>query len=174
MTKEIRLCGVYSDHVAIVDDEQHPRLSRIEWYGHSGRNGTVYARYQKGRGVYTVSVYMHHCVLRLPARSLLVPDHINGDGLDNRRENLRAVSLSQNARNNHHRRNGAPVGVSFDWDGRYRARINRSNHDYSLGRFDTEAGAVAVVQRFEREHAHISDVNHKEFLAYVQNWRRGV
>lgn len=45
---------------------------------------------------------MHRAILLPPAH--LVVDHINGNGLDNRRENLRPATHSENGRNQVHRK----------------------------------------------------------------------
>jgi hypothetical protein len=43
------------------------------------------------------TIYLHRLIM-LPDNDLVI-DHINGDGLDNRRKNLRIVTKSQNAYN---------------------------------------------------------------------------
>lgn len=47
--------------------------------------------------VYRPRIYLHRLILK-PAAGLVV-DHINGNGLDNRRCNLRAVTHGENIRN---------------------------------------------------------------------------
>ena len=70
-------------------------------------------------------------------------DHINGDRLDNRIENLRNVSHSENNQNISSARGGSMyVGV---WRGRRGGWVSAIRHNkktYNLGRFDTEEDAA--------------------------------
>jgi hypothetical protein len=73
------------------------------------------------------------------------PDHIDGNGLNNQRSNLRASSQAENMRNR--RRNIANVagfkGVSPTRDGsKWRARIWRDDTSVHLGTFATPEGAA--------------------------------
>jgi hypothetical protein len=87
--------------VAIVDDCDFERLSRFKWYAARGRTGSWYARRHRP-GVLGRKIWMHHEVLG-GTRDALV-DHKNGDGLDNRRDNLRWATPRQNHQNQQSRR----------------------------------------------------------------------
>jgi len=78
--------------VAIVDDENYAAvIAAGPWYAQ--RNGnTFYAR--STRRFDGVKLAMHSFVF-----GALNPDHINRNGLDNRQQNLRAATSSQNQRN---------------------------------------------------------------------------
>lgn len=71
--------------VLLVDDEDYERVSQFKWYAKEDDSGQVYA-------------YTH-----FTAHSLItgfdITDHANGDGLDNRKDNLRDVTALQNKRN---------------------------------------------------------------------------
>lgn len=82
--KEIMLTG---GHVAVVDDDNFETFSRFSWYPVIGRSGVIYATKKHKQ-------LMHKLVFCVEASQLV--DHINGNGLDNRRNNLRACSKSQN------------------------------------------------------------------------------
>ena len=88
--------------IALVDDADFEILSQYKWQARKVR-GKFYA----GRGEYLgkingkykiVCIHMHREILGVSDINIQV-DHINGYGLDNRRENLRLASPSQNRRN---------------------------------------------------------------------------
>lgn len=74
-------------------------------------------------------------------------DHINGDGLDNRRSNLRACDRSRNNANRHRvQSKTSPIkGVHLDGHtGKWRAEIHWKGKRHTLGRYATlEAAAEA-------------------------------
>ena len=92
----------------------------------------------------TAMEYMHRVILGLPDQ---FSDHRNGDGLDNRRANLREASHAENNRN----RVGIVgttsrfKGVSLDRrSGRWFACIKYEGRTRSLGHYDDEALAARV------------------------------
>lgn len=80
-------------------------------------------------------------------------DHINGDGLDNRIENLRKCTPTQNQWNSNPRKGRVhPKGVSSHF-GKWQARIIVNKKLVSLGVFETpEAASEAYIQA-ARSHA---------------------
>ncbi len=78
---------------AIVDDDDLPMLSKFRWSAVFKRGHKPYAiAYDQ-----PIDIYMHRLILSAPHG--LQVDHINGDGLDNRRLNLRLATLAENLRN---------------------------------------------------------------------------
>lgn len=104
----------------------------------------------------------------LPYGHWIVADHKNGKFLDNRRENLRLVSVRMNNRN---KLNGHPAnyvsGVYYSKaTGKYVASVSVRGHRDHLGSFDTELEAKAVaaarIKQDEQEAlAVITDICHK-------------
>ena len=94
--KEIPLTRGY---VSLVDDEDFAALSAYKWHAKVHRNGKIYAirNTPKPRGEQPATLKMHRVILGVVDGVLV--DHENGDGLDNRRENLRAATSSQNQAN---------------------------------------------------------------------------
>lgn len=81
-------------------------------------------------------------------------DHINGDPLDNRIANLRAVGRMENGKNlSVHRRNKTGYhGVWWDKSrGNYQVYITSNQKRKSLGRFTRLEDAIEVRQKAERE-----------------------
>jgi len=84
-------------------------------------------------------VLLHRYLLHEPFEEV---DHRNGDGLDNRRENLRASTHAQNMMNSPSRVGSSRFkGVSLS-RGRWRATIRDDYRTVHLGRFDTEKEAA--------------------------------
>lgn len=129
MSKEIELS---QGRVAIVDDKDYEWLSQWEWT-YQGRNcGTGYAY----RMAHCKHVLMHRLILAAPGG--LEVDHINGDGLDNTRNNLRLCTREQNAANLAGIiRSRGKIGVCEMRSGRWRGAIQVDGHSISLGTFAT-------------------------------------
>jgi hypothetical protein len=85
---------------ALIDDEDYERLAKFPWK--IQKNGkTSYAFfYRKGRSGKALRVYMHWLVMQ-PIPIGMVVDHIDGNGLNNQKFNLRIVSKLTNSRNRH-------------------------------------------------------------------------
>jgi hypothetical protein len=81
--------------MAMVDDSDYEWLSKYKWgaYHRSNRQCQYYAV----RG--NPSIRMHREILGLKPGDGRESDHINGNGLDNRRSNLRICSRAENSRN---------------------------------------------------------------------------
>ena len=133
------------------------------------------ARYAMRRierqGVYQ-RFFMHRIILERklgrPIAKGMVTDHINGDGLDNRRENLREATQLQNMRNLQLRKDNTSryKGVRKLASGRWEARLN----EQSIGYYDTaeEAGFAYDKTAFE-QWGEYAKLNHplEEVLAWT-------
>jgi hypothetical protein len=81
--------------VIISDKDRYIRKMRWTYISPKpGRTSPGYA----GRVINGKFVYMHRLIMGVTEKSLLV-DHINGNGLDNRRSNLRIVTFAENRMN---------------------------------------------------------------------------
>jgi hypothetical protein len=93
--KEIKLT---QGQVALVDDEDYEELSRFKWHAFWNKyTKSFYAKRSEGKRPFQKAVYMHREVMRTPKN--LDCDHIHHNTLDNRKENLRNVTSSQNSMN---------------------------------------------------------------------------
>ena len=97
--------------VALVDDEDYEFLSQWKW--HVNIRGTnKYAQSRKYiRGVGNDKMVKMHRLVMKPKNGEDV-DHINGNSLDNRKQNLRLCSRGQNVSNK--RKGNYPLTTSKD------------------------------------------------------------
>lgn len=97
-------------------------------------------------------ILMHREILGLIAGS---PDgdHRDGDGLNNRRNNLRVVTKSQNQMNQQKiRGNSRFKGVCWDKSrGKWLATIRFERKSYNLGRFNNESDAACAYDKKAQE-----------------------
>lgn len=124
------------EHIAFVDEEDAHLFDKWHWYPHHvGTN--IYVRgYIRGRREET-HTYLHRVLLGAVAGQEV--DHINGNGLDNRKANLRFCTRSQNNANRQttQSRSSPYKGVHFEKQtGKWRAEIHKDGKKYRLGRFE--------------------------------------
>ena len=128
---------------ATVDDEDYDALNQFRWYADKGR-GTYYAG-RPGPGPKYSCISMHRQIMCTPDN--MVVDHINSDGLDNQRHNLRNCTTAQNNVNSNKKPHCSSIykGVCFD-KGRnqWAAYIGR---EYKIGRFSTEYDAALAYNK---------------------------
>ena len=121
---------------AIVDDCDYDKVSQYKWWIQP--SGDFY--YADG-WVNGKHIKMHHFLLTTPKG--MEVDHINHNGLDNRRCNLRVCTRAQNQ---HNRMKGRGIsrfkGVNrHPDDGKWVARIGYEGARLHLGRFHSEDDA---------------------------------
>lgn len=124
----------------IVDDEDYDILSKFKWYAHKNRN-TYYAKravYHHGK---KTIVGMHTAILK--PRKEFQCDHIDGNGLNNQRENLRAATTRQNQQNRHIKKTSKYPGVFWHKArGNWNARIRVGPRRINIGSFKNETDAA--------------------------------
>ena len=90
MITHVKLKLGKSGNVTLIDKEDLTRVKNKKWY--YNRNGkTAYAVNPNYKGN---DVYLHRFIVNCPPGRVV--DHINGDGLDNRKKNLSVCTSSEN------------------------------------------------------------------------------
>lgn len=141
--------------VALVDDVDYLYLSQFTWNYH----GKQYASrnfYKNGR---QTIVLMHREIMN-PGK--LHVDHINRNGLDNRRGNLRLATNEENRRNAKIRSDNTSGfrGVWKNSSGKYKAEIKYKSKKYHLGVYPTAGeAALAYNEAATRLHKDFASLN---------------
>ncbi len=131
--KEIKLTQC---KVALVDDNDFAWLNQWKWFAAKNKHNW---HAQRGRAP---SLLMHRLILNPPEGYQC--DHINGDGLNNQRSNLRICTNSQNQQNRIHVR-GTSCFKGVYWykpNRKWRSLICLDGKHISLGCFDFEIAAA--------------------------------
>lgn len=130
---------------ALVDLADLGLVSPFNWSALCTPHGHAYAQRSVTVDRVTRAILMHRLIMECPQG--MVIDHINGNGLDNRRANLRICTHNDNMKNQVvHRINRLqakgvwlPKGRS-----RYRAAITFNGRKIRLGSYDTVEEAAAA------------------------------
>lgn len=136
---------------AEVDEADLVAVSRFRWHAIEV-GGKRYAATKSG-GRYRARSVLLHRLLVSPDGSKMV-DHIDGDGLNCRRSNLRIASASQNQGNRRRNRSGSSRFKGVGWHAgakKWRARITRDGRVRELGLFVDEADAARAYDAAARE-----------------------
>lgn len=145
--------------VAVIDSADRDVCEGFNWYAqrsHADRRSPWYATRKTPRPEHR-RIYLHSEVARKHGITPIgmLPDHIDGDGLNCRRGNLRAATGSQNAMNSATRSDNRSGRRGVCWDRvnrKWRARIWVAGKCHHLGRFDSKREAAAAYSKAAREH----------------------
>jgi hypothetical protein len=148
--KEIKLS---QGKVAMVDDSDYDYLMKWKWCAQKSKQ-TFYA-------VRNPNIKMHRVIMCTPEDMQI--DHINGNGLDNQKYNLRNCTPNQNRKNRKRRKNGTSKykGVCYHRGG-IEASAWANNTKYIIGYFKTEeAAAMAYDEKAKELHGEFANLNFK-------------
>jgi hypothetical protein len=142
-------CGTHLEVVltkgqrALIDREDLPLVQGRFWYVKGDPDRTHYAMTTVRTKAGWEALSMHRLLLNvLPGFQV---DHRNGNGLDNRRFNIRIATVVDNARNTRiHRDNKVGFkGVHFDKrNGKFRAHIGLNGRSRYIGSYKTAENAA--------------------------------
>lgn len=156
MTKQIPLT---QGKFTTVSDEDFDFLMQNKWFfncEYAVRKGS------RVGGKKDSKIWMHRIVNKTPRG--METDHINGNKLDNRRENLRSVTTGQNQRNSPSRRGtSAYKGVSWNKaNKKWIASITIKRKQIHLGAFTSETEAALcyniAAEKFHGSFARLNQV----------------
>ena len=127
----------------MVDQKDFYRFSKYHWYFSSSGKKLYVSRSVRVGPEKVRTVRLHREIIR-PAKGLVV-DHRDGNTFDNRSDNLRPATHTQNMQNRCKRKNTASkyVGMWLDTKrNQWAVRITVNKKKIWLGRFDSEIDAA--------------------------------
>lgn len=139
---------------AIIDDEDFDEISKYKWHFSHGRYAFTNLHID---GIGKRPVSMHRMLMGYPKHPYEI-DHINRDGLDNRRCNLRIVTAKENQKNRKLPKNNSSgvQGVNFlKRLNKWVAYVYVSNKRIHLGVFEQKDDAISARKLAEKEYGFI-------------------
>ena len=144
MVKEIPLT---QGEVALVDDEDFEWLTRWAWCLRQEKGALqkyAHCAWRRPDGRKT-TMKMHRLIMA--AKPGVIIDHIDRDGLNNQRGNLREVTPRESSINGSKRSVNTSGYIGVSWDkskGKWEAYVSRGGKKIFIGRFSTaEEAAIA-------------------------------
>lgn len=140
--------------VAIVDSDMYDYLNQWKWYARQGRHTWYAARktmkkMPDGTWRHDKLIHMHRVVNNTPQS--MITDHINGNGLDNRRGNLRSTTVSGNNLNSKIRSDNKSGHKGIAWHKqrkKWRVYISDNGKHRHIGLFDTLDDAIEARKQY--------------------------
>jgi hypothetical protein len=154
--KEIKLTR---GQVTLVDDEDYVYLNQWRWYAFKGRNTFYAARLRYKDKKLTL---MHRVIMQVSEGQEV--DHVDHDGLNNQKYNLRKCTHKENSANKKSRKNSSSkyLGVTITRTGKFAAQIMICGKHIHLGLFKDEKDAAEsyniAAKSYFKEFANINKI----------------
>ncbi len=146
---------------ALVDDDVYEWAVKHKWHTQRIRDDLFYAVRSIRRGIYITRIYLHREIMGA-AKGTMV-DHINGDGLNCTRSNMRLASKSENQRNCRKPSNNTSGHKGVYWHkgvGKWRAHIRVDGKRICIGDFaNLEDAALAYDAAARKHHGEFARLN---------------
>jgi len=145
---------------AKVDPEDYLWLAQFRWHCKTNINAIYAVRTITCAGK-SKRIFMHRLIMNTPAH--LVCDHINHEGLDNRKNNLRNCTIKQNNANSRSAANASSKYKGVSWSKsrkKWAAYIKKNGTQLFLGHFTSETDAAKTydeaAKKYHREFANLN------------------
>jgi DNA-dependent RNA polymerase auxiliary subunit epsilon len=133
--------------VALIDDEDYELVSKYKWHITTGKRA-IYVTASTWVNKKQVNIIMHRLIMNCPKG--MEVDHINHEGLDNTRKNLRICTKSENQMNMNSNKNTTSKYKGIYWNKfskSWLARIMLNQKSYNLGYFKCEEDAAIAYNK---------------------------
>lgn len=143
---------------AIIDGIDYAAISKHKWYAFKSKR-----MWYAATNINKRPVSMHRFIMNVLDSKIFV-DHKDHDGLNNKRDNLRLCSLSQNhcnRRSAHNKKYSKYLGVYWDNSKmKWTAKLRKDKLLYSLGTFKLENdAAIAYNNAAVKHHGEFANLN---------------
>lgn len=157
---------------ALVDDEDYEYLNQWKWQAYTSKTRQTYYATRTDRTNIKRTVFMHKEILNSDKEV----DHIDGNGLNNQKSNLREAEHFQNVFNQRRRITNTSgfkgVIKRTKWYGNkpWRARISVKGKRIDLGCYTTaEEAALVYDQKAKELYGEFANLNFKENKYVISN-----
>jgi hypothetical protein len=134
----------------LIDKEEYNTIKNYTWVLKG--NGYAHTRIGRSFGLDNAKwVYLHDMILKNKPEGYMI-DHINGNRLDNRKENLRFVTPSQNSSNVERKVGKSNVLGVWEYKNNWQAMIRVSGKRIYLGYFNNKENAVKARKEAEEKY----------------------
>ena len=140
--------------IAFIDEEDWKRTNQHKWCAQKSYNtfyaiSNLYENDESGERIKILK--MHRFILNAKPGQII--DHINRNGLDNRKSNLRLATNSQNQMNKElFKRTKSGYRGVFPQNGKWRVFISINRKRHNLGYFSTKEEAAQVYNQVAKKH----------------------
>lgn len=131
----------------VIDKDDIEKVNKYTWHlDKKGKQRYVIVNITYNRT--TTKIYLHRFIMNCPKN--MTVDHINHNGLDNRKNNLRICTNRENSINSRKRRNTSSIHKGVSWDksmNKWQSYIKNISKKEHLGYFDDETEAAKIYNK---------------------------
>lgn len=140
----MRTISLTQGKFTLVDDDLYDELSKHKWYAQKARTN-YYAKRRVGKKLIKIERFI------IKLKNGQEPDHINNNGLDNRRSNLRAANNGEQTQNSRKKNNCSSQYKGVYWvkgNKPWKSETSFNGRRIYLGYFKTEIEAAKAYDKF--------------------------